>query len=122
MTIPQTILVENSAPPQPSPVIIANSTVVIVAQQTPPPAVFVVIVGQQGAPGSARYQAEIPVGVQNGVNNIFTLTYSPIAGKENIYLNGVRLFTPNDYSISGNTLTTIYPPNADDTFFATYFF
>ena len=52
---------------------------------------------------------EVPVGAKDNVNNIYTLAYTPIAGKAVIYLNGL-LQAPNfDYTIIDNIITFVKP-------------
>ena len=61
-------------------------------------------------------------GTKNGVNAVFTLANTPIAGSEMIFLNGL-LLNPgagNDYTISGNTITMLTIPVSSDILFATY--
>jgi hypothetical protein len=50
-------------------------------------------------------RGEVPTGVLNGVNAIFTLANSPVANTVSLSLNGVRLTANLDYSTSGNTIT-----------------
>ena len=66
---------------------------------------------------------ETPSGTINGVNTTFTLANTPIAGTEQIYLNGL-LQEPgagNDYTISGATITYLTAPATGDRLKATYF-
>jgi len=55
---------------------------------------------------------ETPTGAVNGVNTIFTLANTPVAGSEHVYRNGV-LQEPGgvEYTISGTTITFVSPPN-----------
>lgn len=62
---------------------------------------------------------ETPVGAINGVNNTFTLTYSPFALF--LFLGGTELRLGKDYTISSNTLTMITIPAIDQDFDAHYF-
>jgi hypothetical protein len=65
---------------------------------------------------------ETPTGTINGVNTTFTLANTPIAGTEQIFLNGV-LQEPgagNDYTISGPTITYLAAPLTGDRLKATY--
>jgi hypothetical protein len=50
---------------------------------------------------------EIPTGTINGVNAVFTLANTPLAGKEIVHVNGIRqqVGAGNDYTISGATIT-----------------
>lgn len=61
-------------------------------------------------------------GTIDGVNTAFTLTSAPIAGKEQLYLNGQRLFpgAGNDYTISGAAITMLKIPQTNDRLIADY--
>ena len=50
---------------------------------------------------------ETPAGTIDGVNAVFTLAATPVAGTEQLYLNGIRRKegAGNDYTISGDTIT-----------------
>jgi phage-related tail fiber protein len=50
---------------------------------------------------------EAPTGAVNGVNAAFTLAFTPVAGKEQVYVNGIlqNSGSGNDYIISGATIT-----------------
>lgn len=59
---------------------------------------------------------ETPAGAVNGANTTFTLANTPIAGSEEVYLNGI-LQEPgagNDYTISGGTITYLTAPVTGD--------
>jgi len=65
---------------------------------------------------------ETPTGAINGVNVTFTLANTPVAGTEQIFLNGI-LQEPgagNDYTISGATITYLTAPLTNDRLKATY--
>jgi hypothetical protein len=65
---------------------------------------------------------ETPTGTVNGSNTAFTLANTPIAGTEQVYLNGL-LQEPgagNDYTISTNTITYLTAPIAGDKIRVTY--
>ena len=49
--------------------------------------------------------AETPVGPLDGVNAAFTVVHTPIAGSLQVFLNGVHLAAPGDYSLSGTAIT-----------------
>lgn len=53
---------------------------------------------------------ETPSGTVNGSNTVFTLAFTPVAGKESVYLNGQEIYPPNDYTISSNTITFLTAP------------
>jgi len=50
---------------------------------------------------------EIPGGLINGENNVYTLAYTPIPGSEHLYLNGLLQESglDNDYTIIDSTIT-----------------
>lgn len=59
---------------------------------------------------------ETPSGSVNGSNTTFTLANTPVAGSEEVYLNGI-LQEPgagNDYTISGATITYLTAPVTGD--------
>jgi hypothetical protein len=65
---------------------------------------------------------EIPVGVINGVNPLFVLANIPIAGSEEVFLNGL-LQEPgvgNDYTIVGANITFETPPLAQEKISVSY--
>lgn len=75
---------------------------------------------------STRYSAaEVPAGVQNGVNTIFTLTNppSPSNGLQ-LYVNGIiqKQGAGEDYTLAGLTITMAVAPLAADEQLAYYFF
>ena len=59
---------------------------------------------------------ETPTGLVNGSNVTYTLAFTPVAGSEHVYLNGI-LQEPgagNDYTISGATITYLTAPVSGD--------
>lgn len=65
---------------------------------------------------------ETPGGAMNGSNTAFTLASTPIAGSEELYLNGI-LQEPgagNDYTISGLNITYLAAPQSTDRLRASY--
>jgi Avian adenovirus fibre, N-terminal len=65
---------------------------------------------------------ETPTGTINGVNATFTLANTPIAGTEEVYLNGI-LQEPgagNDYTIATSTITMLSVPLTGDRLRVTY--
>ncbi len=65
---------------------------------------------------------ETPSGTVNGSNVTFTLANSPIAGSQEVYLNGILLESGagNDYTISGVTISMLVTPQTGDKLRATY--
>lgn len=59
---------------------------------------------------------ETPTGLVNGANTTYTLAFTPVAGSEHVYLNGV-LQEPgagNDYTIATATITYLTAPLTGD--------
>lgn len=59
---------------------------------------------------------ETPSGLVNGANTTYTLANTPVAGSEEVFLNGL-LQEPgagNDYTISGSTITYLAAPVSGD--------
>jgi hypothetical protein len=65
---------------------------------------------------------ETPTGTINGVNVTFTLANTPVAGTEQLFLNGLLLEpgAGNDYTISGATVTMLTAPATGDRLKACY--
>jgi hypothetical protein len=65
---------------------------------------------------------ETPSGTVNGVNTAFTLANTPMAGTEQIFLNGLLLEAGagNDYTISGTAITMLQVPVTGDRLRANY--
>ncbi len=59
---------------------------------------------------------ETPSGAINNVNTVFTFAFTPIAGTEHIYRNGILqdVGAGNDYTISGATITFTTAPTTGD--------
>lgn len=64
----------------------------------------------------------VPSGSINGSNAAFTLGSSLVAGTEEVYLNGQRMFpgAGNDYTISGTAITMLVVPLTGDRLTADY--
>lgn len=67
-------------------------------------------------------QKEVPVGLINGVNTTYTLSSAPTGSSEMVFLNGQLLQSGagNDYTISGNVITMLYPPQVTDKIIVTF--
>ena len=70
-----------------------------------------------------RVTRETPSGTINGSNTVFTLAFTPTAGTEEVYLNGVLQDAGglNDYTISGGTITFVVAPTPGDKIRVSYF-
>ena len=58
---------------------------------------------------------EVPSGLINSLNTIYTLANTPIAGTVTVYLNGMiqLLGSAGDYIISGSTITFLKAPRTN---------
>ncbi|TSA40054.1 hypothetical protein D4R30_00240 [archaeon] len=67
---------------------------------------------QLAGDGTIEVINEIPSGACDGVNVTFGLAAVPVAGTVQVFLNGMLLEAGvgNDYTLSGNTVTLLYPP------------
>lgn len=77
--------------------------------------------GGGGLPGVMTQ--EIPVGLINGVNTIFTITTAPLgAGYFTLYANGQYQRPGVDYTRVGTTITMTVAPTATETLDAVYWY
>jgi hypothetical protein len=72
------------------------------------------------AVGAVTVTEETPNGTINGVNTAFTLDFTPVTGTVRGFLNGQRLTTGVDFTISGSNITAINIPLTGDTYFFDY--
>jgi hypothetical protein len=82
------------------------------------------IVGGSGGGNNIEF-AEVPAGVIDGVNAVFTLTNSPNpAGSLQLYKNGVYMTQGTDYNLAGLTITYVAGaiPQAGDAHIASEYF
>jgi len=63
---------------------------------------------------------EIPSGIINDVNTVFTLANIPQTNTEIIVLNGLVMKDVNDYTIFNDTITFVVPPSSGDSLFVNY--
>lgn len=77
-----------------------------------------------GAAGGTEVKRETPSGTVNGSNTAFVLANTPIAGTEEVFLNGSLLDAGggNDYTISGATITMASAPLSGDKIRVNYTF
>jgi hypothetical protein len=59
-------------------------------------------------------------GTQNGVNNTFGIPQPIVLDSEEFFRNGSLQVTPGDYTISGQTITTVVPPESWETLRTNY--
>ena len=63
---------------------------------------------------------EVPIGVLNGINPIFTTINSLVANSEDLYVNGNKMKKPDDYNISGQIITLTFSPQSTETILINY--
>lgn len=74
-----------------------------------------------GGGGSGNFSdGEIPSGTINGSNDTFTLANTPTVGSVKVFLNGQRLTSAVDYTVSGVTITMTTIPFPGDILLADY--
>jgi len=80
----------------------------------------------QNVISSAKIQInkEIPIGAIDGVNTIYTLSYSPTPGSDHLYLNGLLVEddSSSDYSISGSNIVFSEPIPLSSKLHCTYYY
>lgn len=63
---------------------------------------------------------EVPTGLVNGANTVYTLANTPVAGTDEVFLNGLLQDITTDYGISGATITFVTAPATGDSVRAHY--
>jgi hypothetical protein len=53
---------------------------------------------------------ETPIGSVDGVNKIFTLSFTPVVNSDEIYINGQLRYPTLAYLLSGNIITFVSAP------------
>jgi hypothetical protein len=71
------------------------------------------------AGSTTTFVRETPTGTMNGTNKTFTLSFTPITGSLNLFLNIIQIASV-DYTLSGNTITFTVAPKATDLMMAQY--
>jgi hypothetical protein len=107
---------------------VANYPVVILACYTLDPNVFTIdntttppTIRVTGSGGTANFVTnEVPSGSVNGSNVTFTLANNPIAGSQQLYLDGLRLTPTVDYTIVNGTITMLIAPLTGSRLLADY--
>lgn len=64
---------------------------------------------------------DLPNGIVDGVNTIFTLTFTPVSNSLILRKNGVTQIRGMDYNLSGNSITMTAAPILTDNLHASYF-
>jgi hypothetical protein len=67
---------------------------------------------------------EVPTGVIDGTNAVFTLAHTPEPGTEMVFMNGLvqQAGAGDDYTISGPTITFPVAPPLNTTLSVTYWY
>lgn len=63
---------------------------------------------------------EVPYGIIDSVNNIFTTQFMPKTGSLQVFLNGIRLKNTNDFTYTGDVITMINIPYLNDKLIINY--
>ena len=63
---------------------------------------------------------EIPLGTINGINAIFTTQFPLEPNSEDIFINGQKQKKPDDYNISGQTITFTFSPGVSESLVINY--
>lgn len=70
---------------------------------------------------SGAWIKEVPAGVINGVNTVFTLQNTPVSGTDMVFLSGqLQAGGGVDYTLSGKTITFKIAPNIGEQLFVFY--
>jgi hypothetical protein len=64
--------------------------------------------------------AEVPAGLINGANHVYTLVNAPSGASLQLFLNGIMCKAGVDYVLAGNTITYTNAPQAGDSHEAFY--
>ena len=64
--------------------------------------------------------AEVPAGLLDGINKVFTLSETPDPGSLQIFVNGVEWFVGTYFTLDGCTVTFVLAPKTTDWLRATY--
>jgi hypothetical protein len=76
---------------------------------------------EPNAPSNSRVYNEIPTGLINNVNTIFTTAVAFVAGSEEVKLNGIIQTRIDDYTISSTTtITMLVAPEPSDKLLISY--
>jgi hypothetical protein len=78
--------------------------------------------GSEPAPIPTPVYNEVPSGVVNGVNKVFTLPNAPVIGSLRLYWQGQRLTPTDDYTIVDNIITFTNAPFTGSKLLADYEF
>ena len=72
-----------------------------------------------GVPGTP-VNSEVPTGAINGVNTVFTLANTPLAGTLKLYAGGARMTVVEDFTLVGATITFLVAPFSGTVLIADY--
>ena len=57
---------------------------------------------------------EIPLGIIDGINSIFNTNFLLVPDTEVVFINGQKQKKPDDYNISGQTITFTFSPGVSE--------
>ena len=63
---------------------------------------------------------EIPLGIIDGVNSIFNTNFLLVPDTEVVFINGQKQKKPDDYNISGQTITFTFSPGVSESIVINY--
>jgi hypothetical protein len=75
---------------------------------------------QINALSPSTYAVETPSGDIDSTNTIFTLANTPLLNTQSLYVNGLYQSIPDDYALSGDTVTFVAAPQVGDRLKITY--
>jgi hypothetical protein len=64
--------------------------------------------------------SEVPAGLLDGINNVFTLSQTPDTGSLQIFVNGVEWYLGIHFTVEDRTITFALAPKTTDWLRATY--
>lgn len=70
--------------------------------------------------GQNLVSGEVPAGVIDGVNTIFTLAHTPISGTLAVFINGLGEFLNVDYAVNGTQLIFVVAPTVGSSLIVNY--
>ena len=63
---------------------------------------------------------EIPSGIIDGINSIFNTNFLLVSDTEVVFINGQKQKKPDDYNISGQTITFTFSPGVSESIVINY--
>lgn len=72
------------------------------------------------ASGNGFIDSEVPAGVIDSVNVMYTVAFMPYVGSQHMWLNGLLQHEGDDYTISGVTITFSSAPTSSSVILVSY--